>query len=265
MLSKYSVRRQGGGGGRAVQTPFCRNSTFWHINIGRLTYSPCGLNHPFASPAYAPKLSYFAVCAGWAKSVLSLFVAVDASSASELSDNDSDDSDSRELTSFSCCHCYTTSKYKHYIITQSPRPSCRTFWRQGPKWCRTAMGHLRAKLCSEFIVCKICYKGMCSQFVVMKEIFSNNKKFMKIASDILKMEILCDILLSLFAIEIRCNILDLGDGRCFVIERCYMYSSKFRKVLVKIEGGLSQRYINLCIHNTGGDLLAYLPRKILSL
>ena len=38
-------------------------------------------------------------------------VTVDLSSASELSDNDSDDSDSRELSGYSCRHCYTTSEF----------------------------------------------------------------------------------------------------------------------------------------------------------
>ena len=43
-------------------------------------------------------------------------VTVDLSSASELSDNDSDDSDSRELSGYSCRHCYTTSERLLYDI-----------------------------------------------------------------------------------------------------------------------------------------------------
>ena len=51
-----------------------------------------------------------------------LCVSVDLSSASELSDNDSDDSDSRELSGYSCRHCYTTSEYQqvHMITLTAP-------------------------------------------------------------------------------------------------------------------------------------------------
>ena len=45
---------------------------------------------------------------------LSLFP--DLSSASEISDNDSEDSEGRDLSGYSCRHCFTTSKLK-FIIT----------------------------------------------------------------------------------------------------------------------------------------------------
>ena len=51
-----------------------------------------------------------------------LCVSVDLSSASELSDNDSDDSDSRELSGYSCRHCYTTSEYQHVCIITLTAP-----------------------------------------------------------------------------------------------------------------------------------------------
>ena len=44
------------------------------------------------------------------------FFTVDLSSASELSDNDCDDSDSRELSGYSCRHCYTTSECMLYAV-----------------------------------------------------------------------------------------------------------------------------------------------------
>ena len=53
---------------------------------------------------------------------LSWSVSGDLSSASELSDNDSDDSDSRELSGYSCRHCYTTSECLLYASCMAAVP-----------------------------------------------------------------------------------------------------------------------------------------------
>lgn len=58
------------------------------------------------------KINLLVIC--FQRNVIRFIFAVDVSSASECSEDSDDSTASRELTGYSCRHCFTTGKYSWY-------------------------------------------------------------------------------------------------------------------------------------------------------